>query len=370
MSGTPDGRQWVERARAFAAREIAPLRERIERDDALPPSVRAGLAREGFMGLSVPPRWGGAGASTATIAGVLEATAHASAAAATLLSVHLSVAAAPIARWGSERQRERYLPSLAAGRWLGAFGLTEPGAGSDAAAIASRYRREDGGYVLNGTKMFITNAAQADVLLVFATRDPREGSHGISAFVVERGTEGVSAARKMDKLGLRGSETVELLLSDVRLGAEDLLGREGEGLAVALGALAEGRIGIAACALGVAAAAWDELVGEARREPDDWKRGVIARAYTEVLAARSLVERAAARKDAGEPFVEDASAAKLFAARTAVAVAGAAVELAGRNGAAAGTTAERLWRDARVFPIVEGTTEIQELILGRSILGS
>jgi alkylation response protein AidB-like acyl-CoA dehydrogenase len=368
MPGPTPEIPWRVRARDFAAREIAPHADRIEREDELPRSIRTGLAREGFMGLSIAHRWGGREGTTRDSVDVLTEISRASAAAATLLAVHLSVASAPIARWGTDAQRARYLPSLASGRWLGAFGLTEPGAGSDAAAIACRYRRADGGFALDGTKMFITNAAQADVVLVFATSDRSAGAHGISAFVVERGTPGVSATRKLDKLGLRGSETVEIVLRDVRVGPDALLGPEGQGLALALESLAGGRIGIAACALGVAEAAFEELMAATRARPEDWKRSALARSYAEVLAARGLVDRAAARKDAGEPFVEEASAAKLFASRAAVGVSAAALECAHSDGRPPSERAARVWRDARVFPIVEGTTEIQELILGRSLL--
>lgn len=360
---------WRERARVFAERVVAPVAEAIDRTDQMPPEIRSALADGGFMGVGQPPEWGGQGVRTADTVAVLEELAVASAAVATELAVHLSVAAAPIAQWGTPAQKTRFLRPLLEGRQLGAFALTEPGVGSDAAGIQSRYAAEGADYVLTGSKMFITNGASADVVLLFATRDPALGHRGISAFLVPRGTPGFSVAQRLDKLGLRGSETTELVLDGVRLPAECRLGAEGEGLRIALGALTGGRVGIAACALGVARAAYEEMVRSVRAAPDDWKRSAVARAYTDVTAARALVRYAAEEKDAGRPYVEAASAAKLFASTAALRVAHAGFELAGEGARRPGAPAERLLRDARVFPIVEGTTEIQELILGREIVG-
>jgi alkylation response protein AidB-like acyl-CoA dehydrogenase len=194
------------------------------------------------------------------------------------------------------------------------------------------------------------------------------GSHGISAFLVPGGTRGFSVTQRFDKLGLRGSETTELLLEDVRLPPDALLGPEGAGLKVALSALAGGRVGIASCALGVARAAFDELRRNVAADDADWKRTLLARAYVDLAAARALVDEAARRRDAGEPFGLEASSAKLVASRAAVSIASVGVDVAGMAGARAGARAERLLRDARVFPIVEGTTEIQELILARALL--
>jgi butyryl-CoA dehydrogenase len=333
------------------------------------PSVREALRSGGFLGLAVPEEWGGGGGDTRCVVAVLEELASASAAIATLLSVHLSVTAQPVLAWGTDPQREEFLRPLAEGRWLGAFGLTEPSVGSDAAHLATRYRSDAEGYVLTGSKMFITNGASADLVLLFATRDPAEGARGISAFLVRKGTPGYSVAQHLDKLGLRGSETTELVLEDVRVASDRRLGGEGEGLKVALSALSGGRLGIAACALGVARAAFETMQENARTEPEDWKRAEVARAFTELSAAQALVEKGAELKDAGQPFVELASAAKLFASQAAVRIAHRGMAVAGAAGTRRGSAAERLLRDARVFPIVEGTTEIQELILGRALVG-
>lgn len=359
---------WRERARGFAEREVLPRAGEIDRSDRVPEELVRGLAQHGFLGLGIPAEWGGSGGDTRDLVAALEELSRASAAVAVLMAVHLSVCAAPILERGTDRQRERFLRPLARGELVGAFGLTEPGAGSDTARIATRYHRDGDDFVLDGTKMFISNAVSAGVILVFATSDPKLGHQGISAFIVPPGTPGFSVAQRLDKLGLRGSETTELVLSGVRLPPESLLGNEGEGLHVALGSLLGGRVGIASCALGVARAAFEEMVRAVRRQDVEWKRPLLARAYSELAAARALVERAAARKDAGEPFEQAASVAKLVAARAAVTIASLGVDVAGPEGVRIGAPAERLLRDARVFPIVEGTTEIQELILARRLL--
>jgi len=368
-AASPPADAWRRRAHSLAVDEIRPVAPAIDREDRFPPHLIARLRELGFMGLGVPAAWGGTGGDTRATAAVLEELSAESAAVATLLAVHLSVAAAPILQWGTDAQRERFLRPLADGRWLGAFGLTEPGVGSDAAQLATRYRAEGDGFTLTGNKMFITNAASADLLLVFATRDPALGHRGISCFLLPKGAKGFGIAQHLDKLGLRGSETNEVVLDGVHLDQASLLGPEGDGLKVALSALAGGRVGIAACALGVARAALEEMQRCARGAPSDGRRAAVARAWVDVAAARALVDEAAARKDAGVPYEDAASAAKLFASTAAVRIASTGVDLAGPEGTLADATAGRLLRDARVFPIVEGTTEIQELILGRTLVG-
>jgi alkylation response protein AidB-like acyl-CoA dehydrogenase len=359
---------WRERARDFALRRVEPVAEQIDREDRVPEEIVRGLAEEGFLGLGIPPRWEGEGGDARSTVAVLEELCRASAAVGVLVAVHLSVCAAPILAWGSDAQREEFLRPLARGDRIGAFGLTEPNAGSDTASLATRYTRDGSVFRLHGTKTFISNAVSAGVVLVFATSDPALGHKGISAFIVPPGTPGFSVAQRLDKLGLRGSETTELVLSDVRLPENSLLGPEGEGLRVALGALQGGRVGIASCALGVAEAAFAELLRNVQAEDAEWKRTILARAFAELCSARALVARAAEAKDAGSDYVNDASVAKLVASRAAVRIADWGVNVAGPSGLRSGATAERLLRDARVFPIVEGTTEIQELILARGLL--
>jgi alkylation response protein AidB-like acyl-CoA dehydrogenase len=360
--------EWRSRARGFASDEVLPIAATIDRTDRIPPGLTAALARERFTALGLPPEWGGETADTATVSAVLEELAAASAAVAVTLAVHLSVCAEPIARWGTPEQQAAWLPSLAQGERIGAFGLTEPGAGSDTAALRTQYERTAEAFVLRGSKTFTSNAATAGLLLIFATRDPALGSHGISGFLVPGGAPGFSVTQRFDKLGLRGSETTELLLDGVRLPFNSLLGPEGSGLKVALSALEGGRIGIASCALGVARAAFEEMRRAVRSDDAEWKRTVLARAYVELASARALVEQAARSRDSGTPYAVEASAAKLVASRAAVSIASAGIDVAGPVGTRSGAVAERLLRDARVFPIVEGTTEIQELILGRHLL--
>ncbi len=364
----PDG--WRARARTFAERVVAPIAASIDRDDRIPDRVLRELSDERFVGLGLPPEWDGVGGDTRATAAVLEELSRASAAVAVTLAVHLAVCARPILDHGTESQKERFLRPLARGERIGAFALTEPGAGSDSAALSTRYERVPEGFALRGTKMFTSNAVSAGTVLVFATRDPSLGHRGISAFIVPPGTGGFSVAQRLDKLGLRGSETTELVLDDVRLPTEALLGTEGTGLRIALEALAGGRIGIASCALGVAQAAFDTMREAVRADDAEWKRIGLARAYAELASARSLIEVAAARKDRGEPYVREASVAKLVASRAAVSIASAGIDVGGPEAARTEAAASRLYRDARVFPIVEGTTEIQELILGRSLAAS
>ncbi len=359
---------WRERARRFAERDLRSRAVEIDRSDGLPLVVRQGLAREGFLGLGIPPRWGGQGGDTRATAAVLEELAAADAAVAVEVAVHLSVCAQPILQAGTDAQRQRYLPSLATGERLGAFALSEPGAGSDAAALRTRYRRTADGFELTGTKMFISNAASAGVVLLFATHDPSLGHRGISAFVAPPGIPGFSVAQRLEKLGLRGSETTELVLEHAVLPPDALLGPEGEGLRIALTALSGGRVGIAACALGVARAAFEEMRRNVRADDADWRRHRLARAFAQLEASRLAVAEAAARRDAGREFVLEASVAKLLASRAAVAIASSGLELAGAAGVRSGAEAERLFRDARVFPIVEGTSEIQELVIARTLL--
>jgi hypothetical protein len=365
-----DAPGWRERAHDFATRSLVPLAARIDRDDRLPEEVVRGLADEGFMGLGIPSQWDGSGGDTRSIAGVLEELSRVSAAVGVLLGVHISVCSAPILSWGTDAQRERFLRPLARGDCLGAFALTEPGAGSDTARLTTRYSKEEGGFCLRGTKTFISNAVSAGTILLFATSDPALGHKGISAFLVPPGTKGFSVAQRFDKLGLRGSETAEIVLDDVRLPRESLLGPEGMGLRVALGSLSGGRIGIASCALGVAESAFAEMRRAVAADDAEWKRTLLARAFADLSAARALVARAAEAKDSGAPFVLEASVAKLVASRAAFSIASAGVDVAGAQGARTDAPAQRLLRDARVFPIVEGTTEIQELILARSLLPS
>jgi butyryl-CoA dehydrogenase len=369
VEGNEAPTQWRERARRFADTHLVPRSKEIDATDVVAPSTRQGLAEEGFLGLGLPEEYGGREGGARSVVAVLEELSRGNAAVATMTAVHLSVAGAPIARWGTPAQKERFLRPLTAGTILGAFALTEPSAGSDAARLTTAYTRHDGGFRLRGTKTFITDADLAGVVLAFATRDPSLGHRGISAFLVPPGTPGYSVAQRLPKMGLHGSTTTELLFDDAQLPEDAMLGPEGDGFRIALESLTGGRVGIAACALGVARAAFEAMRDSARAAPEDWKSAAVARAFVEVEAAAALVAAAATAKDAGRPFIPLASAAKLAASRAAVHVASQAMDVEGRSAGRLGGLTERLLRDARVFPIVEGTTEIQELILGRELVG-
>jgi alkylation response protein AidB-like acyl-CoA dehydrogenase len=360
---------WRARSAEFARVHVEPHVVAIDREDRFPDELLPALARSGLMGLGLPERCGGSPGSNRALAAVLEELAASSAAVATLLSVHLSVAAVPIVVFGSAAQIETFVPPLAQGRRLGAFALSEPGVGSDAARLTCRYASTSEGFRLNGSKMFITNAASAGTILTFATSDPSLGHRGVSAFIVPATTVGLQVAQRLDKLGIRGSETTELVFDGAAVSADSLLGPEGDGFKIAMSALAGGRIGIAACALGVARRGFALAQEAAMTAPEDWKRMELARAYVDLEAARALVERAADKKDANQPFVEAASAAKLYASQAANRIAQRAFALAGPDAGRADAPVGRILRDARVFPIVEGSTEIQELILGRALLG-
>jgi alkylation response protein AidB-like acyl-CoA dehydrogenase len=361
--------EWRVHARQFASTHLAPIAREVDRNDRLPPAVIDELRRGRFFGVGIPPSVGGAGGDARAVVAVLEELAAQNAGVAVMVAVHLSVAAAPILEWGTDAQREKFGRPLAEGRLLGAFALTEPSAGSDAARLECRYRRDGNDYILRGAKMFITNGGLADLVVLFATRDPSAGHRGITGFLVSKGDPGVAVAQHLNKLGLRGSETTELVLDDLRLDEGRRLGAEGEGFRIAMSALVGGRLGIAACALGVARAAFEEMRTNARSAPEDWKGAQVARSFTDLNAAAALVGAGAERRDSGRPFEEAASCAKLFASKVAVEIASHGIDVAGRTASLAGSRAERLMRDARVFPIVEGTTEIQELILGRRLVG-
>jgi hypothetical protein len=358
---------WVQRAHLFCLEKVLPHAARFDLEEDIPQALLREMGKEGFLGLTIPREYGGSAASTLAIGHVLEEFAGASLAVATGLAVHLSVASAPIVRWGNTTQKEKYLPSMARGEWLGAFALTEPATGSDSQHITTRYTKDGDRYRIDGSKTFITNGGMAQVVLVFATRDPSLGSRGISCFLVEKGTPGFTDSRHLSKLGLRGSKTNELLLDGCHVEKAALLGNEGDGFKVAMTALEGGRVGISACSLGVARAALGTMREFVSDGSEEWMKVALARSYVDVEAAQALMERAANLKDQGKDYGMAASAAKLFASQAAFRVASRAIDVAGMAGTKRGATAERLFRDARVLTIVEGTTEIQELILGRSL---
>jgi alkylation response protein AidB-like acyl-CoA dehydrogenase len=371
-----DERAFEQRVREFAARRLAPGAAEADRAGALAPGTVPALAAEGLLALAIPHKYGGQARSALDYALVMEEVAAACAATAVLVSVHNSLVADPIHHWGSPEQQARYLPRMATGACLGAFALTEPSAGSDAASLRTRARHDGAGYRLSGGKCFITNAGLASVYLVFATLDPAAGARGITAFLVDAGTPGFSVGAPEHKLGIRGSATAQLFFDDCRVDEQQRLGAEGQGWRVAMGTLDSGRIGIAAQALGIARAAYESTLAHVRAmtgaggtanvgEATQW---LLADMSVRIDAARLLVHRAAALKDEGERLTREAAAAKLYAAETALWVTSQAVELVGAAACALDSPLQRHLRDAKITEIYEGTSEIQRLIIGEQVL--
>lgn len=331
----------------------------------------------GLMGMNVPTQYNGAGVDTVSYSVALQEVAYACAATAVIMSVHNSVACGPIYLFGSEYLKENYLKPLATGKMLGSFALTEPSAGSDTAGQKTKAVKDGTSYVINGTKMFITSGKNSDVTVVTAYTDRERRHGGISAFVVEKGTPGFRVGKEEDKMGLCASDTVELIFEDCRVPCENLLGREGEGFMIAMASLDGGRIGIASQSVGVAQASLDAAVAYARERiqfnrPISQFQGIrwmIADMATQIEAARLLTFNAAAMKDRGEDFSAAASMAKVFASEMANKIAYQALQIHGGYGYMKEYPVERYYRDARVFTIYEGTSEIQRKVIAKHVIG-
>ncbi|HEX8740503.1 MAG TPA: acyl-CoA dehydrogenase family protein [Casimicrobiaceae bacterium] len=363
--------------RSFAQEHLAPHAREWDREHRFPREALHALGELGVMGAVVPEEYGGAGLDYLTLAVALEEIAAGDGATSTIVAVQNSVVCGPLAAFGTEAQKRRWLTPLAQGRRFGCFCLTEPQTGSDAASIATRAERHGEGWVLNGVKQFITTGANADVAVVFAVTDRNAGKHGISAFVVETKTPGFNVTRVEEKLGQRASDTAQITFENCAIGAECLLGREGEGYRIALANLEAGRIGIAAQAVGMARAALHAALDYARErtafgQPIVQHQAVnfrLADMATEVEVARQMVWHAASLRDAGEPCLKEASMAKLFATEMAERVASAALQVHGGYGYVTDFPVERIYRDVRVCQIYEGTSDIQRLVIGRAIAG-
>jgi alkylation response protein AidB-like acyl-CoA dehydrogenase len=333
------------------------------------------MGRLGFLGMTVPAEWGGAGADTVSLAVALEEIAAGDAACATIMSGHNSVGCSPIARFGTEEQKETYLRPMAQGKMLSAFCLTEPQGGSDAGAMTTRARRVGDEYVLSGTKQFITTGKNADVALVFAKTNPEAGSRGISAFIVPVKTPGYKVARVETKLGQHASDTCQIVFDDLRIPQSLRLGEEGEGYRIALSNLEGGRIGIAAQAVGIAQAAFEVAFAYARDRVTFGKPIIehqavgfrLAAMATRIEGARQLVMHSAQLRDAGEPCLKEACMAKLVASETAEWVCSETIQTLGGYGYLNDFPAEQLYRDARVTRIYEGTNDIQHLVILREL---
>src|SRR6202521_3438071 len=376
--------------RQFVEAEVRPSVKEMEKAEKFPAEAIKKLGEMGCCGMLVPEEWGGPGLDTVSYVLMLEEVARVDAAMATSLSVTNSAVQVPLLGFGTEAQKKKYLGRLAMGEILGAFCLTEPQAGSDAAGIQTRATRPqnvgaglqpgvagDTVYLLNGTKTWVTNGSVAGVFIVFAKTDPAAGGKGITAFVVEPGFKGFRVGRHEEKMGQLSSPSVEIVLNDCEVPAENRLGEEGQGLKIALSALDGGRIGIAALAVGLAQGALEESVKFARARKAFGKaigefqaiQWMLADMHTEIEAARGLVYHAASVKDSGGRMGSAASRAKLYASEMANRVVYKAVQIHGSQGYSRESDVERMYRDARVIPIYEGTSEIQRTIIARDLLG-
>src|SRR5271169_1648688 len=365
-----------ETARKFAEDELAP--SAAERDDKeeFPYDAVKKLGELGFMGMMVPEKYGGAGLDTVSYVLAMEEISKVDASCGVIMSVNNSLVCYGFYSWGTEEQKQKYLVPLASGKKLGAFALSEPEAGSDATNQRTTAVRDGSHYILNGTKNFITNGANADIVLVMATTDKSKGPSGISTFIVEKGTPGFFVAKKERKLGIRSSDTVSLAFQDCKVPAENLLAAEGFGFKFAMKTLEGGRIGIAAQALGIAQASLDASVKYAKQRKAFGKRlselqaiqFKIADMATKIDAARLLILKAAMLRDADRPYSQEAAMAKLFASKVAVDAALEAIQIHGGYGYIKEYPVERYLRDAKITEIYEGTSEVQRIVISRGLL--
>jgi len=364
-------------AREFVAREIAPHAIAWDRAEEVDRGIVRKLGDVGFLGLTVDEEYGGSGGDHLAYCLVTEELGRGDSSVRGIVSVSLGLVAKTVAAWGSEEQKRRWLPGLTAGEYIGCFGLTEPGTGSDAGNLTTRAVRDGDSYVVSGTKMFITNGTWADVVLLFARSTDAPGHRGISAFLVPADSPGLTRRAVHGKLGLRGQATAELVFEDVRVPADAMLGPEGKGFSVAMSALAKGRMSVAAGCVGIAQAALDAAITHATQREQFGRtiahhqlvQELISDIAVDVDAARLLTWRVADLVDRGRPFATEASTAKLFASEAAVRAANNALQVFGGYGYIDEYPAGKLLRDARVMTLYEGTSQIQKLLIGRALTG-
>ena len=363
-------------AREFAVEHLAPgVMDRDENAEFPYEQIKL-MGELGFMGMMVPEEYSGAGMDTLTYVIALEEIAAVEAAASTIMSVNNSLVCQLLADWGTNVQKDQYLKTLASGIKLGAYSLSEPQSGSDASNLRTHARRKNGHYIINGTKNWVTNGINSDVVVIFCLTDKDLGSKGISAFIVDKGMAGFSTGKKEDKLGIRASDTCELYFEDCEVPVENRIGEEGAGFKIAMNTLGGGRIGIAAQALGIARAALEAAVAYAGARKQFGKtigsfgaiQNKLANTATEIDAARLLIWRAAKLKDRGKPYVKESSMAKLYASTVAMKAATDCVQIYGGYGYMREYGVERLMRDAKITQIYEGTSEIQQLVIGRELM--
>jgi len=362
-------------ARAFARAEIAPHAAEWDSAEAFPEDIVRRFGQMGFLGMTISEKWGGAETDNVCLAVVIEEISAADGAAGLLVGLQNSVVCGPLDRFGSEYQKENYLRPATQGNLRGCFCLTEPQAGSDAANLRTRIEPRGNGYVINGTKQFISSGATADVALIFGVTDPEAGKKGITAAIALTSSSGYKVISREKKLGQRASDTCQLSFDALEIPPEMILGELGEGYRIALGNLEGGRIGIAAQALGIARAAYEAALDYAQ-ERESMGRPIIqhqavafrlADMATKIEVARQMIWHAASVKDAGRPALKEASMAKLYASEMAEEVCSAAIQIHGGYGYVQGYPVERLWRDVRVCTIYEGTSDVQRLVIGRSL---
>ena len=364
--------------REFVENEVKPIAAEVDEEERFPIETVEKMAKIGIMGIPIPKEYGGAGGDNLMYAMAVEELSKACATTGVIVSAHTSLGTWPILKFGTEKQKQKYLPKLASGEWIGAFGLTEPNAGTDAAGQQTMAVQdpETGEWILNGSKIFITNAGYANVYVIIAMTDKSKGLKGISAFIVEANTPGFSIGKKEMKLGIRGSSTCELIFENCRIPKENLLGDKGKGFKIAMMTLDGGRIGIAAQALGIAAGALGEAIGYAK-ERKQFGRTLaqfqntqfqIANLDVKVEAARLLVYKAACRESNNLPYSLDAARAKLFAAETAMEVTTKAVQIFGGYGYTREYPVERMMRDAKITEIYEGTSEVQRMVIAANVI--
>lgn len=360
----------------FAEKEVEPIAAEIDETCEFPYENVKKMGEAHMLGIPVPQEYGGAGADTLSYAITVEELSKACGTHGIICSAHTSLACDPLVKYGTKEQKEKYLKPLAKGELLGAYALTEPNAGTDAASQKTTAKLDGDEYVLNGNKIFITNAGAADVFIVFAMTDKSKGTRGISGFIVEADTPGFTLGKKEDKMGINASDTRELIFDDCRIPKENLLGQEGKGFKIAMGTLDGGRIGVAAQALGIAQRALDESV-QYVKEREQFNRPIskfqntqfkIAEMETKIQAARSLVYQAAFAKDQGGSFSKEAAMAKYYASDVAMEVTREAIQLHGGYGYMKEYPIERLFRDAKITEIYEGTTEVQKMVIGGALL--
>ncbi len=374
---TPEQQMVQTMAREFAESEIKPIAEEIDRESRFPHETVKRMGELGLLGITVPEAWGGSGADTVSYVVALVEIAKQCASHTVIMSVNNSLYCAPVLKYGTDAQRERFLKPFAAGHHIGCFALTEPQAGSDASNQHTLAVRDGDHYVINGRKAFVTNGREAAAALVFCQTDRAQGQRGISAFLVEKGTPGFLVPRTEDKLGLRASDTAEFVFEDCRVPVANRLGEEGQGFRIALNVLDGGRIGIASQALGIAEGAWMRSVAYARERTafgvpigqHQMVQWMLADMATAIEGARLLVLRAAVLKDQGKPVRTAAAMAKLFAAEMAMKVTTDAVQIHGGYGYIREYQVERFFRDAKITQIYEGTSQIQKLVIARAVLG-